>query len=82
MESNDLFDSSDSVRSGKALAHVKTAVFPGPIKLSTGRFLPELPLVIAFLILVLIAVPIRFYLYQFLFSRIFFKGKLNGRKTN
>ena len=37
-----LFDSSDSVRSGKALAHVKTAVFPGPIKLSTGRFLPEL----------------------------------------
>ena len=42
MESNDLFDSSDSVRSGKALAHVKTAVFPGPIKLSTGRFLPEL----------------------------------------
>jgi len=47
-----------------------------------GRFLPELPLVIAFLILVLIAVPIRFYLYQFLFSRIFFKGKLNGRKTN
>ena len=42
MESKDLFDSSDSVRSGKALAHEKTAVFPGHIKLSSGRFLPEL----------------------------------------
>mgnify|MGYP002623805311 CR=1 FL=1 len=44
------------------------------------RFLPQVPLVLAFDILVLIAVPVRFYLYQFLFSRVFFKGKLSGRK--
>lgn len=42
METNDLFDSSDSVRSGKPLTYVKTAVFPGPIHLSTGGTLPEL----------------------------------------
>ena len=41
IEANDLFGSSDSVRSGKPLAYVKTAVFPGPIKLSTGGVLPE-----------------------------------------
>ncbi|MGN0930774.1 MAG: homoserine O-acetyltransferase [Thermoguttaceae bacterium] len=41
IEANDLFGSSDSVRSGKPLAFVKTAVFPGPIKLSTGGVLPE-----------------------------------------
>ncbi len=41
-DTNDLFDSSDSARSGKPLAHVQTKVFPGPIKLSTGGVLPEL----------------------------------------
>lgn len=40
-ESNDLFDSSDSVRSGKPLAFVKQAVIPGPITLTTGGVLPE-----------------------------------------
>lgn len=45
-----------------------------------GRFLHQIPLVVAFLILVLIAVPIRFYLYQLLFNRIFFKGKLDAKK--
>lgn len=40
-ENDDLFDSSDSSRSGKPLAHVKTAFFSGPIKLSTGGTLPE-----------------------------------------
>ena len=45
-----------------------------------GLLLPQLPLVVAFTILVLVAVPIRFYLYQFAFSRIFFKGTLNSRK--
>ncbi|MDO5308034.1 MAG: homoserine O-acetyltransferase [Planctomycetia bacterium] len=42
MSTNDLFDSSDSVRSGRPLAHVKTAVFPGPVTLTTGGVLPEL----------------------------------------
>ena len=42
METVDLFDSSDSVRSGKPLAHVKTVVFPGPFKLASGEELPEL----------------------------------------
>lgn len=40
--SEDLFESSDSTRSGKPLTYVKTAVFPGPINLSTGGVLPEL----------------------------------------
>jgi len=40
-EVNDLFDSSDSVRSGKPLEYVKTIVFPGPITLTTGGVLPE-----------------------------------------
>lgn len=42
MDSNDLFNSSDTARSGKPLAHVQTAVFSGPIKLSNGDVLPEL----------------------------------------
>ncbi|MBR4750441.1 MAG: homoserine O-acetyltransferase [Thermoguttaceae bacterium] len=42
MDTSDLFDSSDSSRSGKPLAYVQTAVFPGPIQLSTGGILPEL----------------------------------------
>ncbi len=42
METENLFDSSDSVRSAKPLAHVQTAVFPGPFNLSTGGTLPEL----------------------------------------
>ncbi len=42
LETEDLFDSSDSVRSGKPLAHVQTAVFPGPIRLVNGGVLPEL----------------------------------------
>ncbi len=41
-DNNDLFDSSDSVRSGKPLAHVQVASFPGPIHLTTGGLLPEL----------------------------------------
>ena len=41
-----------------------------------GLFLSQIPLVVAFNILVFIAVPIRFYLYQFAFSKIFFKGKV------
>ncbi len=44
-ETNDLFDSSDSVRSGKPLAYAKTAVFPGPITLTTGGVLPEVTVV-------------------------------------
>ena len=43
-------------------------------------FLPRVPLVIAFNIAVLLAVPVRFYLYQFAFSKIFFKGELESRK--
>ena len=40
------------------------------------RFTPAIPLVVSFVILVLIAVPVRFYLYQYAFSRVFFKGKI------
>ena len=46
-----------------------------------GLLLPQIPLIVAFNLFVLIAVPIRFYLYQFAFSRIFFKGK-SSKKTN
>lgn len=38
---NDIFNSSDSVRSGKPLAHVQTKTFPGPIRLKNGGTLPE-----------------------------------------
>ena len=44
-DSKDLFDSSDSVRSGRPLAHAQTAVFPGPITLTTGGVLPEVRVV-------------------------------------
>jgi len=47
-----------------------------------GILLPQIPLCFAFFFFVLIAVPIRFYLYQFAFSRVFFKGSLNSSKTN
>lgn len=47
-----------------------------------GLLLPQIPLFVTFLAAVLIAVPIRFYLYQFAFSRVFFKGKLNAKKDN
>ena len=40
----------------------------------TGLLLPQIPLIAAFNIFVFLAVPIRFYLYQFAFSRVFFKG--------
>ena len=43
-----------------------------------GLFLPQIPLCVAYAFVVLIAVPIRFYLYQFAFSRVFFKGKLSA----
>jgi len=42
METEELFDSSDSVRSAKPLAHVKTMVFPTSFKTSAGGTLPEL----------------------------------------
>lgn len=45
-----------------------------------GLFLPQIPLIAAFNILVIIAVPVRFYLYQFAFSRVFFKGRLKKEK--
>lgn len=43
-----------------------------------GLFLPQIPLCVAYAFVVLIAVPVRFYLYQFAFSRVFFKGKLSA----
>jgi glycosyltransferase involved in cell wall biosynthesis len=45
-----------------------------------GILLPQIPLCVALFFFVLIAVPVRFYLYQFAFSRIFFKGSLNSKK--
>jgi len=45
-----------------------------------GLFLSQIPLIAAFNILVIIAVPVRFYLYQFAFSRVFFKGRLKKEK--
>ena len=41
-KTEDLFDSTDAVRSGKPLAHVKTMTFPGPISLTNGGTLPEI----------------------------------------
>lgn len=46
-----------------------------------GIFLPQIPLIAAFNLLVLIAVPVRFYLYQFAFSRIFFKSNFKNGAT-
>ncbi|MBW2224499.1 MAG: homoserine O-acetyltransferase, partial [Deltaproteobacteria bacterium] len=34
------FESTDSMRSGKPLRHVQTAVFPAPVKLRHGGTLP------------------------------------------
>lgn len=46
--------------------------------LLAAKFTPEIPLVVSFILLVLVAVPVRFYLYQFAFSRVFFKGKIKS----
>ncbi|MCF0233390.1 MAG: homoserine O-acetyltransferase, partial [Thermoguttaceae bacterium] len=43
-ESEDLFECSDTARSGRALKHVKTLTIPGPITLANGGVLPEITL--------------------------------------
>ncbi len=41
MSNNDIFDSSDSVRSGQPLKHAKTVTFAEPLELESGGRLPE-----------------------------------------
>ena len=48
----------------------------------SGLLFSQIPLFIVFNIWVILAAPIRFYLYQFAFSRVFFKGKLNAGKNH
>ena len=47
-----------------------------------GFLFPQIPLFVSFNIAVLIAVPVRFYLYQFAFSRVFFKSDLQSLKKD
>ena len=45
METAEVFDSSDSVRSGRPLRYAQRVTFPRPVELETGGRLPEVTVV-------------------------------------